>query len=307
MNTNDMNTNDMNTNDMADDSKESQALEAKLMSLADDAAGMRFDASPDRRRIRLIVERGLPSRTRLIDLLADVTGTLSWRNVLFGLWDCMLLAAMVSLVAWGGVFGLASGGFSPIVDAEVDWRSRMLYVPTFIISPLMYGLVNLLTVWKEREARMDQLLRTYRWPSRRLRAMRMMAFSLISAAGTVLFAATVSLQSPLRVSFPTLLGVSFSSLFLFATGQLLADLRLPSPLSLMPMPALWAASSIAMALFRVSAEPLLARLPATLTLCVSALFAMIYLSMLRRYCDERPMELAPRVALATVQSRPASV
>ncbi|WP_133122318.1 hypothetical protein [Bifidobacterium simiarum] len=292
----------MNTSDMADESKELEAMESRLMTMADDAGTRSSNGRPDngpgnrpaRRRIRLIVDRGLPPRTRLIDLLADVTGTLSWRNVFFGLWDCMLLATMVALVAWGGVFALASGGLSPVMGAEVDEKLRMLYVPTFVISPLLYGLVNLLAAWKEREARMDQLLRTYRWPSRRLRAVRMMVFGLISAAGSVLFAATMSLCSPLRFSPPTLLGVSFSALFLFAAGQLLADLRLSPPLSFIPMPALWSVMSVVLLSAHTVVEPMLSRLPAALTLCASALFAMVYLLMLRRYCDERPTELVSR-------------
>ncbi|QOL33628.1 hypothetical protein [Bifidobacterium lemurum] len=282
-------------------------------------------ARPDAESVNAIVDRALPQRVRLRDLIADTVRMLSVRNLFFGVGDCVFLAVMCGGMVWGllamtflvqagseqaaATAGIMTG--SPdvglVVDATVsgttsDWRVRALFVPTFVLSPLIYEFVHLLISFKERSLRTAQVLRACRWSFRRIAAMRMLVFGGISMVGSTVFSVTVAWMSSLRFDLLTLLGLSFAALFLFAFGQLLVDMHVRWPASNALMPALWAVLSIGMIWHHASVEPWLAGLPPVLTIGLAFCAAIAYFAALRRYCAIRPTEFRT-LAYGTERSR----
>lgn len=282
---------------------------------------MRIDAQD----VNAIVERALPQHVRLRDLIADTARMLSVRNLFFGVGDCVFLAVMCGGMVWGllamtflsqtgsefasvttGITaGAPDGGLA--VDAIVsgtasDWRVQALFVPTFVFSPLIYEFVHLLISFKERSLRTAQVLRACRWSFRRIAAMRMLVFGGISMVMSTVFSVTVAWMSSLRFDLLTLLGLSFAALFLFALGQLLVDMHLRWPISVILMPALWVVLSIGMVWHHTLVEPWLASLPPALTVGLAFFSAIAFFAALRRYCAMRPTEFRT-FAYGTERSR----
>ena len=288
-------------------------FEQLLMSAYETIDETHIPMRPDAESVNVIVERALPRRVRLRELIADTARVISIRNLFFGVWDCVFLAVMCGGMMWGllamtflaqtgsasatalaGVTaGIPDGGLT--VDAVAsgaasDWRVQALFVPTFVLSPLIYEFVYLLIAFKERSLHTAQILRACRWSFRRIAAIRMLVFGGISMAMSTVFSVTVTWMSSLRFDLLTLLGLSFSALFLFALGQLLMDMHLKWPASTLLMPAFWGVLSISMVWCRTSVEPWLASLPPVLTVGLAFCVAIVFLIALRRYCVMRPTE-----------------
>ena len=151
--------------------------------------------------IRRIVDRGLaPAR--------PVWRTLPLSTLVFGVEDCLFLAVVL--------------GLSPavLVRAPAEIFAEHLAAVIFLTSPLLYATAYALTMWKEALSGTMDWKRTCRLPLQTLMALRMLLFG----GAAVLVCVPVNLllwwASGGALPLVRVLGVSFSSLFLYAALSL---------------------------------------------------------------------------------------
>ncbi|MBW3088882.1 hypothetical protein KIH77_09130 [Bifidobacterium sp. 82T24] len=267
------------------------------------------------RSIRHIVAMGVPRRVGLWASLVDVVRSLGVRSLFFGVGDCVFLGLMTAFVAWAPLFAalfgaagasrMRAGSFadaaaSPTAMAQMTmmqeralWiahHADVLLVAVFLVSPLLHMAISLLMMLREREVRMLDLLRTCRWSFRQIAAIRMLALGAMSTVMCVAFGVAVGVAG-LRLDAVTVLGVSFSSLFVFALGQLAVERHCAWPASALVMPAIWLVLGTVLWLTRAAVAPWLAQLPPAVCLAVGLASAAVYLASLNAYC-RKPVAIA---------------
>ncbi|PJM73277.1 hypothetical protein CS006_04310 [Bifidobacterium primatium] len=270
------------------------------------------------RSIRHIVAMGVPRRVGLWASLIDVVRSLGMRNLFFGVGDCVFLGLMMAFVAWAPLFatlfgaaqamrsqghalapavvgagaqgestaGRAIAQSMPLMQEHALWvaqHASVLLVAVFLVSPLLHMAIALLMMLREREVRMLDLLRTCRWSFRQIAAVRMLALGAMSTVMCVAFGVAVGVAG-LRLDSVTVLGVSFSSLFVFALGQLAVERHCTWPASALVMPTVWLALGMVLWLARATAAPWLAQLPPAVCLAIGLASAAAYLASLNTYC-----------------------
>ena len=200
--------------------------------------------------IRLILDRGLPEREGLLPALRLV----SFGALFAGVGDCLFLAALVSLLCLLPAAALASerAPLAPLL---------------FLLSPALYALLHLLTAWKEQMSGTLEWKRTCRVNFRAVNALRMLCFGGAALVFCVPQCLLLWLLDGKSVSLLWMMGVSFSSLFLYGLLTLsVPDVRLWLP------PALWVAAGIALVCWK-GASRLLLRVPAAVFFLIAAFAA----------------------------------
>lgn len=152
-----------------------------------------------RRAIDAILNAGLPRRRRLRELPLSM--------LFFGVGDCLFLAVLITGVC-----------FAPLAAAAA--QKAPLAPLVFLLSPLLYALLQSLTMWKEYMSGTLEWKQTCRIPFRLLTALRMLLFGGSSVAVCVPADVLLWELSRRQAALPWMLGLSFSSLFLYAALSL---------------------------------------------------------------------------------------
>lgn len=171
--------------------------------------------------IRQAVEAGLPpARPRWREL--------PWSALVFGVEDCLFLAAILG--------GLCFFSAVPLAREQHYALSALL----FTVSPALYAALQVLTAWKDSQSGTLEWKRTCRVSPRTVAALRMLAFGGAASAACLPLDVLVWALSGGRLSLPRLLGLSFAGLFVYAALTLLCQKALRRGGILLP-PLLWAA------------------------------------------------------------------
>ena len=152
--------------------------------------------------IRHILDAGLPDARP------------AWRQLplsalFFGVEDCLFLSALLAGLLL--VPTVASVRYAP---------TGSLLAPLFLTSPALYALPHLLTLWKDTMGNTLEWKRTCRIPPGTLLALRMLVFGGTAVVMSVPAAVLYWAVSGRQISLLWLLGLSFSSLFLYAALSL---------------------------------------------------------------------------------------
>lgn len=228
--------------------------------------------------IGMIVARGMPRRSGLVSSVTDVVRSLGVRSLFFGVWDCVFVGLIGAACVWGLMFGVVSGSYR--------WDEVGLgrfCVLMFLASPFLYDCVHLLIMFKERDCRTLDILRACKWSFRRIAAVRMLAFGGASVVLNTACGIGIALMIGTKVPVMTILGISFSSLFLFALGQLAVDARCTWPVSAAIMPVAWLSISVAGWWFSAELIVWLERLPSLVCLGIGVAAGILYCGLLNRY------------------------
>ena len=181
-----------------------------------------------RQAIRTVVDLGIsrPARRLLWEVPLFV--------LFFGMGDCLFLAVLA-----------AGACFVPLAFSVYQ---RVSLAPVlFLLSPLLYAFLQFLTAWKELMSNTLEWKQTCRIPFQVLTTLRMLVFG--GASVVVCVPANVILWelSRHRAALPWMLGLSFSSLFLYAAVSLSFQ-RFRQRRAMLAAPVLWLA--LGMILFR---------------------------------------------------------
>ena len=186
--------------------------------------------------IRRIVElSGLEQRARRRSIPLSV--------VFFGVEDCLFLPVLAALLCL--IPGAAAARFAPLAPL------------LFLFSPALYAALHLLTAWKDTVSGVAEWRRSCKLSACTLLALRMLVFGglavIVCAPANIL----LWLTSGRSCSLPWMLGLSFSSLFLYAALTLFW-LRFRRGMVLPP--ALWGVTGLFLLVWERGGE-LLLRVP----------------------------------------------
>ena len=154
---------------------------------------MRIDYPTDAERdasIDAILAAGLDPQPALRHALGGLYRILGLRGMLFGVWDCVLLAVLLS--------GCAAVPLMSVLLSRAE--PRLLLYPLTGGAPLLYAALLLLTFWKEEQLGTRELKMTVLYDLRQLTALRLLLFSGMAALGNVLLAACAAAFSQLSPS-----------------------------------------------------------------------------------------------------------
>ena len=219
---------------------------------------MRIDYPTDAERdasIDAILAAGLDPQPTLRHALGGLYRILGLRGMLFGVWDCVLLAVLLSGCAAVPLMGVLLSRAEP----------RLLLYPLTGGAPLLYAALLLLTFWKEEQLGTRELKMTVLYDLRQLTALRLLLFSGMAALGNVLLAACAAAFCRDALLFAQLLSLSLGALCVYIALTLLWF----QPV----LPALWAALCLLPPVFLP--EALLAALLDGLPLAGTALLAVL--------------------------------
>ena len=160
--------------------------------------------------------------------------------VFFGVEDCLFLPVLAALLCL--IPGAAATRFSPAVPL------------LFLFSPALYAALHLLTAWKDKMSGMAEWRRSCKLSAWTILALRMLVFGGLAAALCVPANILLWLTSGRVWSLPWMLGLSFSSLFLYAALTLFC-LRLRRGMVLPP--AVWGAVGLLLVVWEGSSRLLL--------------------------------------------------
>ncbi|BDR52776.1 hypothetical protein KIM372_06830 [Bombiscardovia nodaiensis] len=234
--------------------------------------------------IAAIVSKGLPKRQGLWATLVDMSRSLGFKHLLFGVWDCVFLGLVGSALAWLILVVL--------IEQDLGVNSVGLVkasaISIFVLSPATYQAILLLVHWKERSLRVSYLTGTSRWSIRQITSVRMLCFGLVSMVGSALVSWILAAATRGALDGLKLLGISFASLFLYACLQVCLDMFGRSRLALLLPTALWLAVGVGLWLGRTWSVAFLLGLPAALSLGVGGLAALLFLGLLGFKCAANP-------------------
>ena len=160
--------------------------------------------------------------------------------VFFGVEDCLFLPVLAALLCL--IPGATAARFSPVVP--------ML----FLFSPALYAALYLLTTWKDKMSGMAEWRRSCRMSSWTILALRMLVFGGLAATLCVPADILLWLTSGRVWSLPWMLGLSLSSLFLYAALTLFC-LRLRR--GIVVPPTVWGAVGLLLVVWEGSSRLLL--------------------------------------------------
>ena len=177
--------------------------------------------------------------------------------VFFGVEDCLFLPVLAAFLCL--IPGAAAARFAPVAPL------------LFLFSPALYAALHLLTAWKDTLSGVAEWRRSCKLSACTLLALRMLVFGAL--AGIVCDPANILrwLTSKRIWSLPWMLGLSFSSLFLYAALTLFC-LRFRRGIVLPP--TLWGVTGLLLLVWERGGE-LLLRVP-VLVLFVLAAAGLAY-------------------------------
>lgn len=236
------------------------------------------DTEERERQITQIVTHAVLKPQKLTSALWSVWEAAGVRGICFGVWDCMLLALLLDGVVWAAVYEAARQ--SP----------QLLGLLVFLVSPVLYAMLHLLTVWKEIMAGMYQTLMVCRLSLRQITVLRLLLFggvSVLLLGGINLWAGMYGNQ---ELSAIRMLSLSMSALFFYAWMQLLLEWKWRHRLSCGAAPFLWGICSILLLTADGYGLQILEAVPTAALLVCAGVCAGMYFGLLKKcyytVCEE---------------------
>lgn len=215
-----------------------------------------------RQAVRAVVDAGLPPPAGR--LLREIPLSV----LFFGAGDCLFLAVLITGVCF--------------VPLAVAVSQKVPLAPLlFLLSPLLYAALQFLTMWKEFMTGTLEWKQTCRVPFRVLTALRMLVFGGASVAVCVPVNVLFWELSLHSAALPWMLGVSFSSLFLYAALSLSCQ-RFRRREAMLAAPALWLILGIALLCWE-DGTALLFRVPAFVFFLLALTGLVLFLMELKHY------------------------
>ncbi len=219
--------------------------------------------------IRCILDEGLPCRQGVFRELRAVITQVGLRPLFFGAGDCIALSLLIWALA--------------LIPMTVLMVSAEAPAPAlFLFSPLLYGALSLLTLWKELQSGICAWTWTFRISARMTSALRMLCFGGCSVLACVPVTGLLWLFSGRAFSLGWMLSLSLASLFLYGMLALFCQ-RLPSLPGLLTAPVLWLLLGLIPFVWPLAAQWLLT-IPAAVFCLLAAAALPAYLLELRCFC-----------------------
>lgn len=221
--------------------------------------------------IQNIVAAGMPEQQGIWHNSAKLIRQVGLRHIVFGIWDCIFLATVITVTVVGMLF--LSQNLMVTAGATV----------LFAISPLFYGLMYNISAWKEIQSGTAELLKTCRFSLRQLTVVRMLCFG---GAGCLFNIVPITLIWNVGDGvylFTQLLGLSLCSLFLYAVLTMATMMNRKTIRYPFIAPTLWGITILLLACFAEGANAILFSLPQIAVWVILAALIAVFIWELRSY------------------------
>lgn len=223
------------------------------------------------RSIRMILDRGIPKPNRMLADLWETACRIGVKGLFFGVGDCMFLALLLGGLLWAGCFFAMAAG------------RGQFSVLLFLVSPFLYALLHLLSIWKEIMTGTYETMMVCRCSLRQLMVLRMLAFGGFAVILLTGVSAGIGWLLEGSPSILNLMGISFSALFLFAAASAAAEWKWRAPGAYLVVPAFWVIFSLILLVLGERAEAFLRDIPALVFWIAAACSAVLYGKTLKHY------------------------
>ena len=174
--------------------------------------------------IRKIVEKGVIKPGDKFGKMLEVRRACTFRTLFFGVGDCFCLGILIAACIW---------------LLLIQEGSQVIICMVFAVSPFAYIASYLLTSWKEYRLQLYDIKMTCRYTVRQVSAFRMIYFSGINIFLNVLMLSLLMRFQLPAIAFWKILGLSFSSIFLYGMIMLVFQIKgVPHLTTILP-PVLW--------------------------------------------------------------------
>lgn len=229
------------------------------------------DREEKKHSMQIILEQGMPSGKRSPMWILDLIGKIGIRNLFWGTQDCIFLALI-------GTAGLAILFLLPAAS-----YMEISLLGLFLVSPAFYGLLHLLTIWKEQQAGLYEIKMTCQYTLRELTALRMVFFGGASVLIDVLFVLLLCRQSQVILSLLKMMGISLSALFLYGMATLMLLSLGKKKESQLFVPVAWCFLCILPVILKIDIWKYLSMIPNIVVLLCVVFTAFLYIFQLGRY------------------------
>ncbi|MCQ2443412.1 MAG: hypothetical protein MJ077_09965 [Oscillospiraceae bacterium] len=223
------------------------------------------------RSIQWILDNGLPQKESFGESLSELWHSIGVRGLFFGVEDSSLLALFITVL---------TVGYTIPFCAKYPTQSEVML---FAVSPFLYSSMFVLNIWKEYLAGMYEQKMTCRFSAYQVNALRMLVFGGLSLVVSVILSAGMCFSLQLEHSFFRLFSISASSLFLFASAQIVTEWKLRVPVCHFLVPALWLLLNGLLLQLGFSSIHLLAHIPTVVFGIITAGAATFYWNTLKTY------------------------
>lgn len=223
------------------------------------------------RSIAQIIEKGVEQPCCLSAALPILWKELGLQGLFFGVEDCVFLSFLGAVLLWTGVF------------TSVKQNSAALYLLIFLISPFLYAVLHLLTVWKNIMIGTYERFMTLKISLWQMTVIRMLLFGGVSVVFSVGMSIVFWLPFANTDSFLRMLSLSFAALFLFAWTELLVEWKWRTPISYLITPGIWTVLGIVLLGLGEDVQYVLLSVPVAVFFMIAFIFAVLYWNRLKKY------------------------
>ncbi|AIC96129.1 hypothetical protein [Shouchella lehensis] len=197
-----------------------------------------------------------------------------FRYLFWGLGDILYIVGLL-LLGVGALYLPDLNSFAK--NGHVEY----VYFAVFMISPLCYALLYFLGMWKEKLLGTFELKMTLKVSLKEILILRMFMFSGISLIVSTIGSVFIWQLIGQELSLMKLFSLSFASLFLFASMQLLLEFQLPMRCHYWVTPMIWAVIGILFIWKKDLMTQILLYLPLSLIIAISFGFILLFIYLLR--------------------------
>lgn len=180
------------------------------------------DEAEKKKSIAYIKDNGLEKKDGLFSAMYKLHRAIGFKNICFGVGDCIYLAIMCAVIAYGILFAVNGDHLRCVV---------------LITSPLFFIAAQVLTAWKDSMTQTAEIKAVCKYRPSHITAFRMLFFSLASIAADIPVSYAVSRFYDSE--FWNILLLSFCALFFYSVLMVLTLLCFKHRYSEFILPAAW--------------------------------------------------------------------
>lgn len=219
--------------------------------------------------IRKIVQQGVVTPWDRLRKIFNMNSVCSLQILFFGVGDCLFLSILIAACLWMFIIQL---------------DSRIIVCMIFGISPFAYIALYALTSWKEHILYLYEMRMTCKYTIKQITIVRMIYFSAINMILNVLILACFSQFFNAHIELWKVIGLSFTSVFLYGSIMLLVQLKKNTFWASIVTPVFWIAFNAAIVLFYgARIEHILLNLTNSLVISFAVVSLVLYFFVLFHY------------------------
>lgn len=216
-----------------------------------------------------ILDKGLVSPVCRLKTVWNFFRFCSLKWIFFDMGDCIFLGLLIAFTGW-------------IILLQTD--EKFIFCVLFGISPFVYMATYLLTSWKEYQQQMYEMKMVCLYSLYQVIALRMLYFSVLNLILNSAILAIIKEFHIMKIDFWRMLGISFSSIFIYGIIILSFKFKGKRWLSYTAPPFLWIAfNAVIYTLWSKHIERVIMNMSSWILYSITVILSLIYLVSLYIY------------------------